>query len=60
MLISDALAGHGVAGTETSAGGNALLIILAVGITLILLYRGQKKWRSRRLRRNRDDEQGDR
>lgn len=59
MLISNAWAGHGVVGTGSSGGGNALLIIIAVGITLGLLYRVQKKWRTRRARRNGDDEQGD-
>ena len=58
MLISSAAA-HGKTVTETSAGGNALLIIIAAGITLALLYRVQKKWRSRGARRNGHDEQGD-
>lgn len=58
MLISGAAA-HGKTITETSAGGNALLIIIAVGITLAVLYSVQKKWRSRRARRNGHDEQGD-
>ena len=48
MLISHALAGHGVVSTGSSGGGNALLIILAVAVVLGLLYIGLKKWRGRK------------
>ncbi len=51
MLISPAWA-HGSAVGDTSAGGIALLIILAVVIVLFLGYLGQKKWRRRKLRRD--------
>lgn len=60
MLISRALAGHGVVSTGSSGGGNALLIILAVFIGLGLVYMGQKKWRERTLRRDGNDESGER
>lgn len=59
MLISPALAGHGVVGTGSSGGGDALLIILAVAIVAGLLYRGQKKWRRRMLMRDGEDESRD-
>jgi len=55
MLTSQALAGHGVVATGGS-GGSALLIILAVGIVLGLVYVGLKKWRRRYLKRDGDDE----
>ena len=58
MLISRALAGHGVVGTGGS-GGDALLIILAVGIVLGLVYVVQKKLRRRFLKRDGDDASGD-
>jgi len=48
MLISHALAGHGVTDTGSAGGGNALLIILAVAVVLGFLYVGQKKWRRRK------------
>ena len=60
MLISRALAGHGVTSTGSSGGGNALLIILAVFIVLGLVYVGQKKWRERMPRRDGDDESRER
>lgn len=47
MLISPALAAHGVTDTGSSGGGIALLIILAVVILAALVYLAQKKWRSR-------------
>ncbi len=52
MLISPALAGHGVTDTGGSGGGIALLIILAVVIVFVLVLVGQKKWRSRKSRRD--------
>ncbi len=52
MLISPALAAHGVTDTGSSGGGNALLIILGVAIFLGLVYLGQKKWRRRTLIRD--------
>ena len=56
MLISSALAGHGVVSTGSSGGGNALLIILAVFIVLGLVYVGHTKWRKRMLGRDGNDE----
>ncbi len=53
MLISPAWA-HGFARAETSGGGTALLIILTAVIVLFLGYRGQKKWRRRKLTPRRD------
>jgi hypothetical protein len=47
MLISPASAAHGVVGTGGS-GGTALLIIIGVVMVFLLVYLGQKKWRSRR------------
>ena len=41
-----------MARAETSGGGIALLIILTVVIAVFLGYRGQKKWRRRKLRRD--------
>ena len=52
-MISPAWA-HGLARAETSGGGIALLIILAVVIVLFLGYLGQKKWRRRKLIPRRD------
>ena len=46
MLISPALAAHGVVGTG-GGGGVALLIIIAVAMVVLLGYVGQKKWRRR-------------
>ncbi len=48
MLISPALA-HGLVHADTSGGGIALLIILAVIIVLFLGYLGRNKWRRRKL-----------
>ncbi len=56
MLISRALAGHGVVDTGSSGGGDALLIILGVGILFILLYFGRKRWRGRNASRNDSDQ----
>jgi hypothetical protein len=53
MLISPALAGHGVADTGSSGGGIALLVILAVVIMLAFGYMAQKKWRRRMQGRDR-------
>jgi hypothetical protein len=55
MLISPALAAHGVVGTG-GGGGTALLIIIGVAIVFLLVYVGQKKWR----RRMRGDDGSDR
>ncbi len=52
-MISPALA-HGLARAETSGGGTALLIILTAVIVVFLGYRGQKKWRRRKLTPRRD------
>ena len=59
MLVSRALAGHGVVDTGSSGGGNALLIILGVGILFILLYLGRKRWRGRNARRDDNEESRD-
>ncbi len=55
MLVSRALAGHGVVDTGSSGGGNALLIILGIGIALGLAYMGWKKWRRRQAPRDDTD-----
>ena len=55
MLISHALAGHGVVGTGSSGGGNALLIILAIAVVLGLFFMGRKKWRGRKQGRDGGD-----
>ncbi len=47
MLISSALAGHGVTDTGSSGGGNALLIILGVIVVLGLARLVRKKFRDR-------------
>ncbi len=47
MLISQAWAGHFTPDTGNTGGGDALLIILAAGIVLGLLYSGQKRLRRR-------------
>lgn len=47
MLISQAWAGHFTPDTGNTGGGDALLIILAAGIVLGLLYAGQKRLRRR-------------
>lgn len=59
MLISRALAGHGVVDTGSSGGGNALLIILGVGLVFGLVYMGRKRWRGRKARRDDNDESRD-
>lgn len=51
MLISRASAGHFMADTGNTGGGDALLIILGAGIALGLVYVAQKKWRQRHLAR---------
>ncbi len=56
MLVSRALAGHGVVDTGSSGGGNALLIILGVGILIGLLYVGWKRLKRPKARRDDDDE----
>lgn len=58
MLISRALAAHGVVGTGGS-GGDALLIILGIVIALGVGYWGLKKWRRRSLEPDDDDESPD-
>jgi hypothetical protein len=47
MLISPAFAFNGTPGTGSSGGAIALSIILAVAITMLLVYVAQKKWRRR-------------
>ncbi len=59
MLVSRALAGHGVVDTGSAGGGDALLIILGVGIVFLLLYFGRKRWRGRNARRDDSDQSGD-
>jgi hypothetical protein len=56
MLISPALAGHGVVDTGSPGGGIAVLVILGVVIAVFLAHVGQKRWRRRRLKRDGDDE----
>jgi hypothetical protein len=56
MLISRALAGHGVTDTGSSGGGDALLIILGVGITFAIVYTFFKRWRKRKAMRDGDGE----
>jgi Na+-driven multidrug efflux pump len=51
MLIATALAFDGTPGTGGTGGAVALSIIIAVAITLMLVYVAQKKWRRRRLSR---------
>lgn len=48
MLISRALAGHGIVDTGSDGGGNAVLIILGVAILFLVFYMGRKKWRKHR------------
>ena len=45
MLISSAFA-HGSSGAETSAGFGPL-ILLAVGVVVVVVLLGEKKWRKR-------------
>ena len=49
MFISPAMAGHFMADDGNTGGGNALLIILGVGLVLAAVYFGQKRWRRRKL-----------
>ena len=58
MVISPALAGHGVVGTGSSGGGDALLIILGVAIVLGLGYMTWNKWRRRRPTQDGDNGSG--
>ncbi len=51
MLISPALA-HGLVHAETAGGGTALLIILAIIVGMLLVFRSRKKWRKRKLQRD--------
>ena len=53
MLVSRAF-GHGTIASESSGGGNALLIILGVGILFRLVYMGRKRWRRRKAVRDDD------
>ncbi len=48
MLISQAFAWNNPASTGSSGGARVLTIILAVGITVLLVHVVQKKWRRRR------------
>ena len=52
MLISPAWAHGSLVRDEASGGGTALLIILAAVFAFFLVYRGQKKWRRSKLRRD--------
>ncbi|MGH6662563.1 MAG: hypothetical protein ACREB6_13575 [Rhodospirillales bacterium] len=52
MLISPASAAHFTPPTGSSGGGIALLIIIGVIVVLALAYKGQKKWRGRKTRRD--------
>ena len=52
MLISPAWAHGSVVPAETLGGGTALLIILATVAAFLLVYRGRKKWRKRKLGRD--------
>ena len=56
MLISYAWAGHGVASTGSTGGGDALLIILGVGILIGLALMGRNRLRKRRAKRDDKDE----
>lgn len=51
-MFSRALAGHGVVDTGSSGGGNAVLIILGVGIVIGLFYMGRKRWQRRAAKRD--------
>jgi len=46
-MFSRALAGHGVVDTGSAGGGNAVLIILGVGIVIGLVHMGRKRWKRR-------------
>ena len=48
-MISPALA-HGSSGAE-SAGGFGPLILIAVGIVIVAVLLGEKKWRKRKQKR---------
>ncbi len=50
MLISPALA-HGASGVE-SVGSVAPLILLAIAVVFVLVFVGEAKWRTYRLRRD--------
>ncbi len=56
VLISRALAAHGVVGTGGSGGGDALLIILGGVVVLGLDYVSLKKWRRGRSSNDSDDD----
>jgi hypothetical protein len=49
MLISPALA-HGSSGAESSAGFGPLILI-AVGVVIVVVLLGEKKWRARKQKR---------
>lgn len=51
-MISSAWARNSVVDTGSSGGGNALLIMLAAGITFGFAYAAYKRWR----RRNEDSD----
>ena len=55
-MFSRALAGHGVVDTGSSGGGDAVLIILGVGIAFGLFHMGRKRWRRRTVKRDDNDE----
>jgi hypothetical protein len=56
MFISPAWAWNSVPGTGGSGGAHALTIILTVGVTVLLLYVAQKRWRRWRASRRGDSE----
>ena len=49
----------GVVDSGSEGGANALLIILGVGILILLLYWGRKKFRGRNARRDENTESRD-
>ena len=58
MLISRAFAGHFTPGTGSTGGGDALLIILGVGLVLGVLHMAWKRWRQRMQARDRGPDSG--
>jgi len=51
-MFSRALAGHGVVDTGSSGGGDAVLIILGVGIVIGLFFMDRKRWQRRAAQRD--------
>lgn len=54
MFISRAF-GHGTIASESSGGGNALLIILGIAILFGLAYMARNRWRRRNAGRDDND-----